>query len=45
MNTRAALLTRGLYEMSKIGVILGANPLTFLGLSGGIYLFFFDWLK
>eukprot|EP01080_Neovahlkampfia_damariscottae_P011459 gene11459-4623_t len=34
MNTRAALLTRGLYEITKIGVHLGANPLTFLGLSG-----------
>lgn len=34
LNTRAALLTRGLHEITKIGVKLGANPLTFLGLSG-----------
>lgn len=33
-NTRAALITRGLYEMIKIGVKLGANPLTFSGLAG-----------
>ena len=34
MNTRAALITRGLQEITKIGVKLGANPLTFIGLSG-----------
>jgi glycerol-3-phosphate dehydrogenase (NAD(P)+) len=34
MNTRAALLTRGLHEITKIGIKLGANPMTFLGLSG-----------
>lgn len=34
MNTRAALLTRGMHEITKIGVKLGANPMTFLGLSG-----------
>lgn len=34
LNTRAALITRGLYEMAKIGKCLGANPLTFAGLSG-----------
>jgi len=34
MNRRAALLTRGLYEITKIGVSLNADPLTFSGLSG-----------
>lgn len=34
LNTRAALITRGLYEMTKLGKALGANPLTFAGLSG-----------
>jgi glycerol-3-phosphate dehydrogenase (NAD(P)+) len=33
-NARAALITRGLAEISRIGVKLGANPLTFAGLSG-----------
>lgn len=33
-NSRAAIITRGLYEMIKIGKALGANPLTFAGLSG-----------
>ncbi len=33
-NARAAIITRGLYEMTKIGRALGANPLTFMGLSG-----------
>ncbi len=33
-NTRAMLLTRALAEMSRFAVKLGANPLTFLGLSG-----------
>lgn len=33
-NTRAALITRGLYEMIKLGHVLGANPLTFAGLAG-----------
>lgn len=33
-NTKAALITRGLYEMSKIGVALGGKMLTFAGLSG-----------
>lgn len=33
-NTRAALITRGLYEMIKIGRALGANTLTFAGLAG-----------
>lgn len=34
LNSRAALITRGLYEMIKIGKALGANPFTFTGLSG-----------
>lgn len=33
-NARAAVITRGLAEIVRIGVKLGANPLTFLGLSG-----------
>lgn len=33
-NARAAIITRGLYEMIKIGQALGAKPLTFSGLSG-----------
>lgn len=33
-NTRAALITRGLAEMSRLGTRLGANPLTFAGLAG-----------
>jgi glycerol-3-phosphate dehydrogenase (NAD(P)+) len=33
-NTRVALMTRGLAEITRIGVALGANPLTFMGLSG-----------
>jgi glycerol-3-phosphate dehydrogenase (NAD(P)+) len=33
-NTRAALLTRGLAEIRRIGVDLGAKPETFSGLSG-----------
>ncbi|MCG8587755.1 MAG: NAD(P)-dependent glycerol-3-phosphate dehydrogenase [Proteobacteria bacterium] len=33
-NTRAALMTRGLAEITRLGVQMGANPLTFLGLSG-----------
>lgn len=33
-NTRAALMTRGLYEMAKLGKALGANPITFAGLTG-----------
>jgi len=34
LNTRAALITRGLAEITRLGVKLGANPLTFSGLSG-----------
>ncbi len=33
-NTRAALITRGLAEISRLGVAAGANPLTFAGLAG-----------
>lgn len=33
-NSKAALSTRGIYEMSKLGLRLGANPQTFNGLSG-----------
>jgi glycerol-3-phosphate dehydrogenase (NAD(P)+) len=34
LNARAALITRGLAEISRLGVHLGANPLTFSGLGG-----------
>lgn len=34
LNTRAALITRGLAEIRRIGVAMGANPHTFSGLSG-----------
>jgi len=34
MNARTALITRALAEITRIGVKLGANPLTFAGLSG-----------
>lgn len=33
-NTRAALITRGLAEMSRIGMACGAKERTFMGLSG-----------
>jgi glycerol-3-phosphate dehydrogenase (NAD(P)+) len=33
-NARAALVTRGLAEMTRLGVALGAQPATFMGLSG-----------
>jgi glycerol-3-phosphate dehydrogenase (NAD(P)+) len=33
-NTRALLLTRGLSEMARLGVALGADPLTFGGMAG-----------
>lgn len=33
-NTKAFLLTRSLAEMSRFAVHMGANPMTFLGLSG-----------
>ncbi len=34
LNARAALITRGLAEMSRLGLALGARPDTFMGLSG-----------
>jgi len=34
LNARAALITRGLAEMTRLGVALGALPATFMGLSG-----------
>jgi len=33
-NARAAVITRGLAEITRFGLALGANPLTFAGLSG-----------
>ena len=33
-NARAALMTRGLAEITRLGVALGAEPETFLGLAG-----------
>ncbi len=33
-NSRAALITRGLAEISRLGVAMGGHPLTFAGLSG-----------
>ncbi|MBI5327680.1 MAG: NAD(P)H-dependent glycerol-3-phosphate dehydrogenase [Deltaproteobacteria bacterium] len=34
MNARAALITRGLAEMSRLGISMGADAATFAGLSG-----------
>lgn len=34
LNARAALITRGLAEMTRLGLALGARPATFMGLSG-----------
>ena len=34
INTKAALITRGLAELTRLGVALGGRPLTFLGLAG-----------
>jgi glycerol-3-phosphate dehydrogenase (NAD(P)+) len=34
LNARAALITRGLAEMSRLGLKLGAQPETFMGLAG-----------
>ncbi|GMV08384.1 MAG: glycerol-3-phosphate dehydrogenase [NAD(P)+] [Gemmatimonadota bacterium] len=34
LNSRAALITRGLAEMTRLGVALGARPETFAGLAG-----------
>lgn len=33
-NTRAALITRGLAEITRLGMAMGAQPLTFSGLAG-----------
>jgi glycerol-3-phosphate dehydrogenase (NAD(P)+) len=33
-NIKAAAMTRGLAEISRLGVAIGANPATFLGLAG-----------
>ncbi len=33
-NTRAALITRGLSEITRLGMRLGAHPMTFMGLAG-----------
>lgn len=33
-NARAAILTRGVAEMTRLGVAMGAQPLTFAGLAG-----------
>jgi glycerol-3-phosphate dehydrogenase (NAD(P)+) len=33
-NARAALITRGLAEMTRLGVAVGGDPLTFAGLAG-----------
>ncbi len=34
MNTKAALTTRGLAELARLGAAMGGDPLTFLGLAG-----------
>lgn len=34
LNTRAAVITRGLAELARLGVAKGGHPLTFAGLSG-----------
>lgn len=34
LNARAALITRGLAEIARLGVRMGANPMTFAGLAG-----------
>lgn len=33
-NTKSGLISRGLFEMTRLGIRLGANPNTFFGLSG-----------
>ena len=33
-NTKAALMTRGLAELTRLGIALGGQPLTFAGLAG-----------
>lgn len=34
LNARAALITRGLAEITRLGLALGAQPATFMGLTG-----------
>ena len=34
LNARAAVMTRGLREITRLGVSMGADPFTFLGLAG-----------
>jgi glycerol-3-phosphate dehydrogenase (NAD(P)+) len=34
LNARAAVMTRGLREITRLGVAMGADPMTFLGLAG-----------
>ncbi|HEX9696700.1 MAG TPA: NAD(P)H-dependent glycerol-3-phosphate dehydrogenase, partial [Actinomycetota bacterium] len=33
-NSKSALVTRGLFEITRLGVRLGAQPMTFMGLAG-----------
>lgn len=33
-NTKAALITRGIAEIARLGIAMGADPMTFVGLSG-----------
>ncbi len=33
-NTRAAIITRGLAELSRLGIAMGGQPITFAGLAG-----------
>ena len=33
-NAKSALMTRGLAEIARLGIAMGANPLTFAGLAG-----------
>lgn len=33
-NSRTALITRGLAELMRLGVVLGADPVTFMGMAG-----------
>ncbi len=34
LNTRSALINRGLVEIARLGAAMGAKPITFLGLAG-----------
>jgi glycerol-3-phosphate dehydrogenase (NAD(P)+) len=34
LNTRAAIITRGLAEIARLGIKMGAEPMTFAGLAG-----------